>query len=455
MLNWFVAGRRLLTAASIVLVALLLAGCGSDGEGSGAATGQTSASTTTQTSEPVEGTLTFWSSLTATSERAWWNRLIKRFERRYPGARVEFTTYSTEEYFTKLLAAFSSGDEPGVFVADAGEELDKFVRTGKVAPLNDMVDLSHFKPAAVKPLTGPGGEIHGIPLAWYILLLWENEDVLAEHGVASPRTWDELLTACGTLSSEGVTPIALGDGGQDQWTAAHLLGTLLYQYGGAGIAANATHGTDGASWTDPAFVDAAARLRQLIDADCFPKGFTGMNYAQMSAQFLQQKAAMIFTGAWLTSEYESSGERFAIGTAPLPDGPDAVNSTEALDGIVGGVFGLAATTKAVDDNPALVKAFLDEAGAAVDDFANANARLSVAVEPNPTGGPLQAQLTRMLNTVGELAAVPDVTLPAAVLDDYYQNVQALTAGELSPEEFAQAMEDASETERPNLPKPAE
>ncbi|HZV72244.1 MAG TPA: extracellular solute-binding protein [Conexibacter sp.] len=441
------SGRRLLVAGVLALAVGLAAGCGGSSSDGSSTTAKSVAA-----NAPVKGTLTFWSSLTATSEKAWWEKLIKRFEQQHPGAKVEFTTYSTEEYFTKLLASFSSGDQPDVFVADAGEELNKFVRTGKVATLNKIADLSPFKPAAVKPLTGANGDVHGIPLAWYILLLWQNKSLLAKHGLEAPKTWDQLLSTCDKLNADGIAPIALGDGGQDQWTAAQWLGTLLYQYGGPTAAIDATYGTGGASWTDRAFVQAATRLKQLIDAKCFPNGFNGLNYSQMSTLFLQQKAALDFTGAWLTSEYQSGGAKFDIEPLPLPDGPGAVNSTGTLHGIVGGVFGLAATTKGVDGNPALVKAFLGAAAASVDDFANANARLSVAVKPDPQGGALQAKLTQMLASVDELAPITDVMLPAALLADYYQNIGALTAGDLSPQAFAKAMAAATDKERPNLPK---
>jgi hypothetical protein len=48
--------------------------------------------------------------------------------------------------------------------------------------------------------------------------------------------------------------------------------------------------------------------------------------------------------------------------------------------------------------------------------------------------------------------VTDVTVPAQMNDDYYQHVQALSAGELTPEEFGDRMAEAADRERPNFPE---
>ena len=440
--------RRWTAVAATVVLAGALTACGSD-----APSGSSTPSGSPPRAEgPVKGKLTYWFAPTAPSERVWWERFAKRFERRHPGTEIDLSAYSTEDYFTKVLAAFSAGDEPDVFHTDTGEYLDKYVRTGKIAALDDLVETRGYAPASLKPLRGDGGHLYGVPDYWYVLALWNNVDLFAEHDMRPPRTWEQLVTACRDLRAAGVTPIAFGDGGQDQWTAGHWVDTLIYQYGGATAVPAATYGRDGASWSDEPFVDAASRFAELVDAGCFPDGFTGMNYTQATSLFLRGRAAMTFTGAWFAPQIASEGGDFDVTVTPLPDAPGAAHSTATAEGIVGGVSALAATTKATDSKPALVAAFLDEFAAEADDYANATEQLSVAADPRPRAGGLQASLTELLKSVGELGPVTDISVPGSLRDPYHQQVQALSAGDLSPHEFADGMAELVERERPNFPQ---
>jgi raffinose/stachyose/melibiose transport system substrate-binding protein len=441
-----IASRRALVAALAALSIALLAACGSDSSSDGA-------KPTAQSAKgAVKGTLTFWLAPTESSVGKWWDGFVKRFEAKHPGAKVEVTQYSTEEYFSKTLAAFSAGDEPDVFETDTGEYLNKYVRTGKIAELNDVVDFDYYNPASLGPVTLTGKKIYGIPDYWYVLSMWDNPALLAKSGVAEPKTWSDLLASCHKLSAAGEVPIAFGDGGQDQWTAGHWFSTLLYQYGGPTAAVDATYGKNGASWSDQPFIQAATALEALVDAKCFPNGFTGINYAQMSSLFLREKAPMIYTGAWFGGQITAGNKGLKAGVFPPADAPGAVNSTESLDGLVGGVSAIAASSRAAQRNPALVAAFLNDFGAAADQYANENNQLSVAVTPHPKGGSVQAQLTDLLTSVKQLAPVTDTNIPASLVDDYYQNLQALTAGDLTPQQFGQKMVEAVAKEKPNFPK---
>lgn len=442
--NW----RQVVAAVGLVLTIGTVAACG----GSSSDDDGTTSAATASSSGDVSGTLTFYNFLPEGNEGRWWDRFVADFERRYPDAKVDVTRYSTEDYWTKTLAAFSSGDEPDVFIPNAGEDLDKYIRAGRIAALEEIVDVEAYNPSTLEPFKDRSGHLNGVPIYSYVILGWANEDLLAEHGVSVPRTWDELLAACGRLSAAGVTPLAMGNAGQDQFTTGQLQDALLYQFGGAGTTRDAAYGTDEVSWTDDNFVSGAEQMKALIAARCFPKGFTGMNYSQMTNLFAQGKAAMTFTGSWFADQVESSGARFRTAVFPLPDAPGATHSTARLDGILGGVNGLAASAKAAEKNPALVAAFLDSFGDVVDDYANTNSQLSVAADPRPQGSALQRSLSQVFSSAREIAPVSDTILPSTLRGEYNGNVVALTSGELTPEEWAKAMAETSERERPNFPE---
>jgi raffinose/stachyose/melibiose transport system substrate-binding protein len=444
--------RRAGVLAALAVASVLgaaAAGCGSSDD---ADRGKTSAAQKPTAGAEVKGTLEFWDAGTAPTVAKWWKAFIKDFEVKYPGTNVNMTTFATEEFRTKYLAAFSSGSEPDVYESDTGELLERFVRVGKIADISKLIDFDGYNPASLAPVTTDEGAIHGAPDYWFVMSMFGNRDLFEQHGVEQPKTWDDLLAACKTFSDAGVIPIALGNGGADQWTAVQWYDALLYQYTGNVVGVDATLGTNGASFTDPEFAKAAQRFRELVDAKCFPDGFTGLKYQQMSTLFISGKAAMNFTGSWFAGEIAAGEPNFEVDVFPLPDAPDAEHSTADLEGVMGGVSVIAATQKGVDANPALVAAFLQEFAAQVDDYANAGDQLSVALKPNPTGGPVQKDLTAMLADVGELVTFTGLVTHSSMIDDWDANTQALTQGEKSPEEFAQAMADAAERERPNFTK---
>jgi raffinose/stachyose/melibiose transport system substrate-binding protein len=399
----------------------------------------------------VKGTLEFWDAGTAPAVAEWWKGFIADFEKKYPGTKINMTTFATEDFRAKYLSAFSAGDEPDVYETDTGALLDRFVRVGKIADISELIDFSGYNPASLAPVT-KGDAIFGAPDYWFVMSMWNNKDLFAEHGVSVPTTWSELLEACTTFSEAGITPIAFGNGGGDQWTGVQWYDALLYQYVGNKVGVDATLGTDGASFTDPEFVKTAERFRELIDADCFPEGFTGLTYQQMSTLFIGGKAAMNFTGSWFAGEVAAGEPNFEVGTFPLPDVPDAEYSTAELDGVMGGVSVIAATQKGASENPPLVRAFLQEFADQVDDYANAGDQLSVSATPRPDGGPLQEELTATLNGVGELVTFTGLVTDESMIDDWDSNTQALTQGSSTPEQFAEAMAEAAERERPNFPK---
>lgn len=431
--------RAYLSALVVMLVVGVVAACGGGGGAADeAATGEAAAA-----DQPVEGTLTFWLTPDVPAIQDFWESLIADFEAQHPNANVEFTPLDTDVQLTKPAAAFAAGDEPDILQRVAGEDLNQYVRAGKIAPINDLVDLTSWSEAALALFSDADGNVYGAPTHSFVLGLWYNKQVFSENGLEIPTSWDGLLAACDTLNAAGVVPIALGNGGQDQFTAGHLLDAILYQYGGPTIALDATFGENGRTWEDPAVVKAASRLKELVDRNCFPNGFSGLNYSQMTALFIRGESGMVWTGSWLLAPIKDEGRGIEVGFIPLPDVPDAEHSTVELEGIIGGATGLAATKKGVEKDSALVAAFLDAVGEATDRYATELNQVSVASEPATPGDPVQAEIVELASSAGELAPVTDTVVPVSVRDAYFQSTQALTTGDLTPEEFAKAMAEAA------------
>lgn len=433
-----------LRAAACLLAAGVLASCGGGD-------GDDSSPSTAAADGPVEGTLSVWTTNSLPSQNEWWDQFAKDFEKKYPQATIEVSGFGAAEQIQKVLSAFSAGDEPDVFAVPNGELLNKYVREGRMAPIGEVVDMGWATPASVEAYSTEDG-VYGLPLNGYGIAMWVNESLLAEHGVEVPTTWDQLLDVCSTLSSEGVAPIALGMGGQDVWTAQLWYDSLLFQQSGnPNVTMDATYGEGGASWGDPEFVKAAAAFRELVDADCFQKGFTGTNSVQATSLFQRGEAGAIVQGTWIGAELTSSKDQQIVVT-PIPDAPGAPHSTASFEGTSGGFDGVAVTKKGLDRNPALVKAFLEALVEAAEDYATATDQVTVVRDAKPTGNPLQDAVTEFVSSAEQVMPPTDLSTPSVIHDDYFQNLAGVATGDLTPEAFAQNMTDAVAADQSRLPE---
>ena len=125
--------------------------------------------------------------------------LLPSFNEKYPDIEVNITTLGFEDVHTKLLAALSSGvGAPDVSgLADA--RVIKFGSTGGLTDLSERFapfadTIMPFKRSFV---TGPDGEVWGVPWDAGPTAVFYNRDIFDEYGVSPDdiTTWDGYIEA--------------------------------------------------------------------------------------------------------------------------------------------------------------------------------------------------------------------------------------------------------------------
>ncbi|MPV38149.1 extracellular solute-binding protein [Georgenia subflava] len=136
-----------------------------------------------------------------------------------------------------------------------------------------------------------------------------------------PQTWDDFIGLLDSLEADGQTPIAL-DGDIPGYNA-YWFTTLLLRNSGPGslhaIAADET----GESWKDPAVLDAAEKVQQLVDGGYFVDGYDASKFPTHQQEWAAGDAALLFMGTWApmeTQTYASEGFDFASMPFPLTSG---------------------------------------------------------------------------------------------------------------------------------------
>lgn len=132
-------------------------------------------------------------------------------------------------------------------------------------------------------LPGPGARPYGIPFGAETGVLAYRPDILAKHGIAVPKTYDELLRACRMVKDkEGIGGLTSRGQTGHQVTAAWLM--HLTPNGGEVFDKNFR-----AVLNNPAGVRAAEILKEIVDTG--PAGIPSYGFGEMQNAFLQGQAA--------------------------------------------------------------------------------------------------------------------------------------------------------------------
>ncbi|WP_062071753.1 ABC transporter substrate-binding protein [Demequina sediminicola] len=218
---------------------------------------------------------------------------------------LEMQTFENDPFKQKLRTAVSAGEGPTVFSGWGGGGLAEYVKEGAVESLQSALDAEPELRDRIFPAVLAGGtvndEIYALPInGVQPVVFYMNQAVLDEAGVAAPTTWDELMAAVPVLKEAGVAPISIG--GASKWPYLMWIAYLTDRIGGPEVFDAVVAGEPGA-WEDPAIIEAASMIQDLVEAGGFVDGYSAVDANQGAAEALVYtgKAAMQLQGAWAYS----------------------------------------------------------------------------------------------------------------------------------------------------------
>lgn len=330
--------KRIMKISALLMTAMLstsLIGCGSKSSDSASVGGN------------QKITLKFWHIWTSDTDSNKQNveAVIKEWNAANPNVQIESEGTENEAYKTKIKTAISANEAPDVFVTWGAGFSQPFIDAGKVLPLDDYIKDG----TKDKLLTGTltyltyNNKVYGLPYTSDIGILYMNKDLFEANNVKMPETYDELLTAVKTFKAKGLTPMAVGE--KDKWPGMFYYDALALREGGAKLSNDALNKK--ASFEDPVFVNAASKLKELIDAGAFNPAALGLTRDESEVPFLQGKIPMYYNGSWLGGTIDQAnsavkGKVVAMNFPALSGGK--ADKNEVLGGAIGG-FMVNADTK--------------------------------------------------------------------------------------------------------------
>jgi len=455
-----------MAVVALTAPALLLAACGSGG---GGAASSSAAAPSESSAAPSESTSASASPSTASSCAAagpvtlkvqsgnggsdallkGYEELNTAFEAANPGVTVDFTVKNFTDLVNTLKLQLSGTDVPDVTQVNQGygslgqlvgaqlvDPLDQYAEGWKSRQTKALLDLNGaFSPDGA---TMGSGQLYAIAATGAWVGLFMNVDNAKKAGItAPPTTVVELEEQMAKAKAAGITPMMYGtkDGAEPIW----LWASLVMASSSPQVLTDMVNGTN--KDLPPASLAAAEVMKKWTDAGYFTDGFAAFESNDVMQKFGKGDGLFVLNGSWNVFASDTP-ENYKLVAFPLGD-------ANKLAAIATGDLPWSIPTKAKNkecaaayldfitnpaNNPTWIKA--GQVPASVD------GNESAEVEKNGITGVSADAILRWveLQQKGQNEPFPDWATPTWY-DTISKNAVAMQSGEISPQEFVQAVQD--------------
>lgn len=210
--------RQISLWAAIMLVAAMVAGCGSTSASTNTADTpkDDTDSTVSAPAEESKGSdedivISGICFVNEESGRKWLDYVTDLYEKAHPNVKVELESLSDADYYALLRSKISSGDVPDII------QIQSYAKNAEVIDAGICYDLSkepwlkeNVQENAINALTTEDGAVYALPISLNIMCVTYNKDVFEKAGIESvPKTYDEFLEDCQKIQALGI-PAILG-----------------------------------------------------------------------------------------------------------------------------------------------------------------------------------------------------------------------------------------------------
>ncbi|PDT02492.1 sugar ABC transporter substrate-binding protein [Rhizobium chutanense] len=201
----------------------------------------------------------------------------------------------------------ANGYAPAVMQWNANEGSRELPEMGIVQDIDDVARADHWQeviPATVLDRISYKGKVYFAPTNIHAEnWLWTSTAALAEAGVKTPQSWDELFDAAEKIKATGRLPIALGG---KRWEVSLIFNDIVYHKFGPEGYARLMSG-DAELVQDPRMIEALDLLLRLSNYVEPIEQRKDKTWADATAAVGQGKAGMQFMGDWAKGELAARG----------------------------------------------------------------------------------------------------------------------------------------------------
>ncbi|WP_328752739.1 extracellular solute-binding protein [Streptomyces sp. NBC_00285] len=301
--------RHLAGTATGLVLALALTGCGKGGSsGSGDSDGRT---------------ITFVAAKYDDDTQPYWAQLIKDFEARNAGYKVNLEVVDWEQMDSKVKTYIQTKQQPDVLNYN---KFSDFARDDLIYPADEAVSAKvrgDFLPLFADQAKYKGVQ-YGLPFISSARLFFYNKAIFKQAGLtAPPKSWAEVETAAKKIKKAkktGVIPLGLPLGPEE---AQGEFGIWSMNNGGGWV-------DDSGKWAvdQPANVETLTYLRKLTKEGLTQPNPETTNRKDVFNQFAQGRIGMINGAVFMRKGFiDPVDKNLDYGVAPLPSKDGTTHNT--------------------------------------------------------------------------------------------------------------------------------
>lgn len=427
-------------ALAALMAAGCLAGCG------GGSTGGDQTQSTGEGGEVVINYPTFQVGVNTSAPVV--AQLVEEFNEEYKGKyRIEIEEIPGDaNYLEKMKVMISGGELPPVVYGGGEKLLDLALAKDLVVDLTPYVEAdpewkANYSEEAMA-VDSRDGKIYASSNELQLIGYFYNKELFDQVGIKPAETWDEFFSNCDKLLAAGITPLSM-DTGDGAWCTQLLMGAMIATSGDEGLEFMKTSEPD--NYNVQPVIDAAATIQEMFQKYT-TKDAVGGVYENAANNFFSENTAMIANGTWMIGDFSDTtktAEGFdqKVGVAAFP-GPYVYYAP--LEGMF--------VTK--QDDPALEEASVEmvkfftskhaqQLGLETQGMLPASPEVAVT-DAAKEKFPLLAEFLEMSQSIDTRSNNFTGNMYSNVKDVVSQQMPALATGDITPEQFCQALTDAAQ-----------
>ncbi|MDR0444120.1 MAG: extracellular solute-binding protein [Treponema sp.] len=245
------------------------------------------------------------------------NKLLAEYKKVKPNVEIQFRPINPPEYNATLRLQLEGGTGPDLIYARSYATGQELFRAGYFGDCSDIPGVKqNFTASNSAPWQMPDGKYFAVPFAAVSHAVYYNKSIFKRLGLSVPQSWEDFISLCGTLASNGLTPLA--NGVADEWDILEtfFLGMLPNFTGGA--ADRVQYESGAKKLNDAAFIAAFQAMADV--AKYLPRGYESVTYNDSQALFNTQQAVMFMDGSWTTGVYSDVTFDWGVFAMPAPKG---------------------------------------------------------------------------------------------------------------------------------------
>jgi ABC-type glycerol-3-phosphate transport system substrate-binding protein len=254
--------------------------------------------------------------------------LVAMFQAANPDTKVIHSIVAHEDFKQAIRAYLTASNPPDFLTWFAGNRARFFIDKGLIMDISDVWEEQGWNnsyPKGFKAMSSVDGKQYFLPTAWYWWAVYYRPSVFEKYNLTPPESWDELMTVCETLKSNGITPFTIGT--KYRWTAAAWFDYFNMRINGPEFHINLMLGKE--SYTDKRVKDVFTRWGQMIDKGYFIENPAAYTWAEAIPFMADESAGMYLMGDFIRDSFpeelvsDLDFFRFPIIDASVPVGEDA------------------------------------------------------------------------------------------------------------------------------------